>query len=296
MASSSSSPLFVFSSCFLRLSSLSEKLMPCRLCLLSWHAIRVQRLWIIRRCSARQINNWAESCFIISNTETTHIVDSTFRIQEEQLNRNDVLQMCYVFDIKPVKDKSRCDAEADCSLSHWGFFFGGVSMCFGRYRERDRDALRPMKPLPVGECFLPRGDTSCWAACGCHKKMNYYLTRKLRVMGTAFFEKSWSRTLRSICNHLRWPLQNSTKQWQNLHIAPQLHPHVHRRWWFTYLSFRKASPKNSFSLRLKCEETKSRSSYDSSLGWKKIIRSWTLPVTLNIRWPSLDKQLQQFPH
>lgn len=127
--------LFVFSSCFLRLSSLSEKLMPCRLCLLSWHAIRVQRLWIIRRCSAQQINTWAESCFIISNTETTHIVDSTFRIQEEQLNRNDVLQMCYVFDIKPVKDKSRCDAEADCSLSQWVFFFfGSVCVLVGTMR------------------------------------------------------------------------------------------------------------------------------------------------------------------
>lgn len=83
---------------------------------------------------------------------------------------------------------------------------------------------------------------------------------------------------------------------RNLHVSPRLHPHAHRRWWFAYLSLRKASPKNSFSLRLKCEETRSRSSYDSSFGWKKITFSWTLPVTLNIRWPSLDKQLQQFPH
>ena len=43
------------------------------------------------------------------------------------------------------------------------------------------------------------------------KKMNYYLTRKFRAMGPDFFEKSCSRTLRSICNHLRWPLPRGKK-------------------------------------------------------------------------------------
>lgn len=52
-----------------------------------------------------------------------------------------------------------------------------------------------------------RGSAPCWKACDLHENMNCYLTRKLRATGEDFFEKSWSRTLRSICNHLRWPLQ-----------------------------------------------------------------------------------------
>lgn len=108
----------------------------------------------------------------------------------------------------------------------------------------------------------------------------------------------WKVMVQNSAVHLQPLTLTTARQHQTIrtpHVGTQLHPHVHRRWWFTYLSFRKVSPKNSFSLRLKCEETKSRSSYDSSLGWKKITFSPTLPVTLNIRWPS-HKQLQQFPH
>lgn len=79
---------------------------------------------------------------------------------------------------------------------------------------------------------LPAGElVSCMA------EMNYYLTRKLRAMGPDFFEKSCSRTLRSICNHLRRPLQKQT-HWSirncihtyvNMHTQTQKHTcgHLH---------------------------------------------------------------------
>lgn len=154
----------------------------------------------------------------------THIVDGTFWIQEEQLDGDDVLQMRYVFCIKPVKE------EQMWSRGRWKLiFFFLVCMCFGRCHERNGDALKPIKLPTTGSCFQPSGGASCWAACGCPKKMNYYLTRKLRVTGAAFFEKSWSRTLRSICSHLRWPLPSSTrKPWETRTSAPeQPHPHAH---------------------------------------------------------------------
>lgn len=111
-----------------------------------------------------------------------------------------------------------------------------------------------------------------WRTCVLHEGMNYYLTRKLRAMVPGFFEKSCSRTLRSICNHLHWPLQKANRV--KLHTSAPSHVctvNIHssesnKLAQFTYLSSKKASPKNSFSLRLKWEDTKSRSSYDSSLG------------------------------
>lgn len=66
-------------------------------------------------------------------------------------------------------------------------------------------------PQPQG-----RG-VSCWTVCDLHYKIKLYLTRKLRAMGPDFFEKSWSRTLRSICSHLRWPLQKSRGNISNTH-------------------------------------------------------------------------------
>lgn len=61
---------------FLRLSPLyssqqSEKIVPCRRCLLSWGATRVQRQWIIRELLSgkkQKKQQLPESCFITSNT------------------------------------------------------------------------------------------------------------------------------------------------------------------------------------------------------------------------------------
>lgn len=88
-------------------------------------------------------------------------------------------------------------------------------------------------------------------------------------MAPGFLEKSCSRTLRSICNHLHWPLKEQT--WTHIKTHLQiwliLSTNKKKRLQFTYLSSKNASPKNSFSLRLKWEDTKSRSSYDRSFGW-----------------------------
>lgn len=71
----------------------SEKFVPCRQSLLSWGATRVQRWWIIECLLATTA----------SRRKYTHIIDSSFCIEEEQFNRNDVLQLHYVFYITPRK-------------------------------------------------------------------------------------------------------------------------------------------------------------------------------------------------
>lgn len=91
-----------------------------------------------------------------------------------------------------------------------------------------------------------------------------YLTRKFREMAPGFLEKSCSRTLRSICSHLHWPLQRQTSssvRKLRSHTSLQLFTSAKERTsQCTYLSSKKARPKNSFSFRLKWDDTKSRSS------------------------------------
>lgn len=83
---------FSLFSCFLRLSPLyssqqSEKIVPCRQCVLSWGATRVQRQWIITgKAQWKKQKQPAESCFITSSprknkgkTLTLYTADFAFR-------------------------------------------------------------------------------------------------------------------------------------------------------------------------------------------------------------------------
>ena len=120
--------------------------------------------------------------------------------------------------------------------------------------------------LPRTSWWQPRCSAPCW--------------RKKRTITWPGSWGRWART--SSRSHAREPCGPSAttyadhcqedKKEKDQCIRKAVFRHVRRSvniqntWPFTYLSSQNASPKNSFSLRLKWEETKSRSSYDRSLG------------------------------
>ena len=259
-------------------SQQSEKTVPCSHCLPSRGAPRVHRQWIIRELLGERREEKKKkttrqnrlSLFQPSRKtqeKHTYVVDSGFCIQEEQLHCNDVLELCDIFYIKPIRGM-KADAavlRVKLRVSGWQFNMDVLSR---RYDFKDNTKQECcITELPRASCWQPRCGAPWW-----RKKWTITWPGSLG---------RWART--SSKSHAREPCGPSattyadhcqggkkTKKDQCIRKAVFRHVrtsmNIQNTWQFTYLSSQNASPKNSFSLRLKWEETKSRSSYDRSLG------------------------------
>lgn len=99
--------------------------------------------------------------------KNTYIVYSWFCIQEEQLNRYDVLQLRDVFYIKSFRDKSRQSFKGQTELAPVIFF---LVLCSVSSRGGSQDITICFITQPFTESYAPLNSSPpCWTACVLHE-------------------------------------------------------------------------------------------------------------------------------